>query len=136
MAANRVNTEDVKKIFVTEVDDLDAFIDASHLIIQAKLLDSGLSEKHLTEIERWLAAHFAAVNYPRTISEKMGDAEERYYTSSVYSGKGSTGLDMTPYGRQVLLLDTSGKLRETFGMLRARFEAMGPVSEETIDVEA
>ena len=124
----RVDSSEVKMIIDTELTDLDAFINPANIIITKLLTGSGLDEDHLKEIERWLAAHFTAVMDPRTSKEKIGDAEVTYYKgSNTYSNsmKESPGLNETPYGKQVLLLDTTGILKASLGKVTASFTAMG-----------
>jgi hypothetical protein len=59
----------------------------------------------LTEIECWLTAHMVASSLFKTATvEKVGDAEIRY------SGIFGKGLESTPYGQMVLVLDTTGKM--------------------------
>ena len=74
------------------------------LLVTKHLVGEGLSDALLKEIERWLSAHFIAVRDPRRKSEKLGDASEAYF------GNADMGLDFTPYGQQVKVLDSTGIL--------------------------
>lgn len=57
------------------------------------------------EMERWLAAHMIASTRFRIASlEQVGDAKVEYI------GKFGMGLDSTPYGQTLKMLDTSGEL--------------------------
>jgi hypothetical protein len=61
----------------------------------------------LTEIEKWMAAHFMSVTKERmTSDEKLGEAAIKY------TGKYGMAWEMTSYGQVVLILDTSGTLAE------------------------
>jgi hypothetical protein len=105
--ANRVTNTDVQKIFPNDGVDLTSFIDTAHLIVDESLLNAGLSSARLTQIELYLAAHFALVTHERggLQRQKAGDAED-YYQSSGFK----TGLQATRYGQQATILDTSGTL--------------------------
>lgn len=86
--------------------DLQTFIDSAHLLVTEELATSGLSADRQTLIEKYLAAHLAAMTYERgqiTFS-KTGDASE------YYGFKAGQGLLSTRYGQQAVALDTSGKL--------------------------
>ena len=129
-SANRVEEDDVLGIFVPDDSglDLDPFISASHALVEDKLTDShiGHGETLLFEIEKWLAAHFAAVACRQPVSEEIGVAAINYGT------KLGLGLDNTIYGQQAKLLDTSGTLArldgagEPSGGGQARFRVIDP----------
>ena len=104
--ANRVSDSEVKEIIDTTVTTT-PFIDAANLIVTGKLADQGLGDALLKEIERWMSAHLVAIRDPMIKKEKAGEAEATYVT-----GKEGMGLDATPYGQQVKLLDTSGALTD------------------------
>ena len=83
---------------------LSAFVNSAHYLIQANLLSSGLSNDILTEIHKYLAAHFASLRDQRIESERVADV------SMKYQGKTDMGLNATFYGQTALMLDTSGSL--------------------------
>jgi len=101
--AARVTEDEVKEILNTSLT-LTAFITAANLIVTDKLGPEGLSDDQLKEIERWLAAHFAAIRERQPQQEGIGDAQATYY------GGSDLGLDFTPYGQQVKILDPTGIL--------------------------
>jgi hypothetical protein len=106
----RVDADDVKQIIDLDSSitdpEIDAFIQGANLVVTAKLGSvTVLSAALLTEIERWLAAHFLAIRDPRVKEEKIGETSVRYAL-----GKDGMGLEATPYGQQVLLLDISGTM--------------------------
>lgn len=102
----RVNAAQVREIFDTELSDaqLNAFINTANIYTTSLLGNSGLSGQMLTEIEKYLSAHFASMRDPRFETEKVGQYSYRV------QGKTDMGLDATFYGQQAKLLDTSGRL--------------------------
>ena len=102
----RVDADDVKEIFETDLTDaqVNAFINTAHLLVEEELGNQGLSEGRLTEIEKYLSAHFAALRDQRLESETTGEHSWRA------QGKTDMGLDATIYGQQARILDTSGTL--------------------------
>lgn len=104
--AIRTDAEAVSKIN-TEVDDsidLDPFIEIASALVDEVCTDSDYSDARLELIERWLAAHFAAVNDPRTTLEHAGSVRV------FFEGKSGLGLDFTRYGQQAKIIDTAGNL--------------------------
>ena len=115
--ANRVSDSEVKDIIDTDIDDIAPFIRVANILVTAKLGGKGLSDAHLTEIERWLAAHFVSMRDPRIISEKTGEASVTYY------GKFGLGLDGSQYGQTVKMLDTTGTL-VSMGKIAVKLDVM------------
>lgn len=112
--ANRVTTEEVEAIIDTTLTDISAFITAANLTVTARLGDDeDLSDDQLKEIERWLAAHLVAIRDPRLKAEGADGA-----TATYEKGQLGKSLEFTSYGQQVLMLDTSGKMK-TLGKRRA-----------------
>ena len=122
----RVDSTEVKEIIATDLTDLSAYITAANILVTSELTASGLSNAHLKEIERWLAAHFVSIKDPIVSKEKIGDAEVTYasggmtYTNAM---KDAAGLNSSPYGQQALILDTTGILRG-LGTKKATFSVM------------
>ena len=129
----RVTASDVDEIMEKDLSSLDItpFITIANLLVTEKLGSSSLSADLLKEIERWLAAHFVAVSYKdeRIQQEKIDVASVTYMSM----GSGKTGLDMTPYGRQVKLLDTTGAF---ISDLVASIHMFGPTHNDITDVNA
>ena len=103
--AIRVTEEEVKQIIPTTLNTI-PFIKTANQIVQDRLTDKGLSAGALKMIELWLSAHFISIrdrSY-RVQSKKIGEAQETYAAAT------GRGLQMTPYGQQALMLDTSGTL--------------------------
>lgn len=103
---SRITVNDLVEIFDTILTEsqLSAFINSAHYVIQANLTSSGLSNDVLTEIHKYLAAHFASLRDQRLESERVADVSYKY------QGKTDMGLESTFYGQTALMLDTSGKL--------------------------
>ena len=106
VSGSRITVDDLVEILETELTEaqLSAFVNSAHYLIQANLLSSGLSSDVLTEIHKYLAAHFASLRDQRIESERVADV------SMKYQGKTDMGLNATLYGQTALMLDTSGSL--------------------------
>ena len=114
----RVTNAEVKEIIDTELTEAQVapFVEIANLIVTDRLTGEH-STALLKEIERWLAAHFAAIRDPRAKSEKTADASATYY------GNAGLGLNHTPYGQQVLAMDTTGILA-SLGKRKASFRTI------------
>jgi len=115
--STRVTDAEVKRIIDTSIDTT-PFIQAANLVITEKLGSEGLGSALLKEIERWFAAHLVAVRDPMVRQEKVGDATITYDRPTP-----GEGLESTIYGRQVLMLDTSGVLA-SLGKKKISLEAL------------
>lgn len=117
--ANRCTGVEVLEIIDTTLTEnqIAPFITAANVTVTNILSGSGLSSATLKEIERWLAAHFAAIRDPRISREEAEEAEATYH------GKSDMGLDHTPYGQQVKLLDTTGTMTN-LGKRKASVEVL------------
>jgi len=131
--ANRVSSSDVDEIMEEDYSstDLEVFIIPANLIVTDRCSDSGYSAAHLKELERWLSAHFVAISKKtnRIAAEKIDIASVTYMAMST----GESALDMTPYGRQVKLLDTAGNLLSD---KVASMEMFGATHEDITDLNA
>ena len=109
--AFRVTVNEVKVIFETNLnaDNIEAFIRSANVIVNDNLVGEGVAAATLKEIERWLAAHLAAQMDPVAGSEKIGDAQVKYLLA-ISTSKDGLGINNTPYGQQVRLLDPTGIL--------------------------
>lgn len=118
--ACRATEFEVQQILKTEVssETLTPFIKLANLMVEEFLiaLNPGYSEGRYFEIERWLAAHLAMLKDPLVASEKVGEAAIGYHF-----GKAGMGLDYTPYGQMVQLLD-SKKILSTLQAANREFE--------------
>lgn len=104
--ANRVTATDVKVIIDLDPTMTDpiitAFINSAHRLVDKIVTDDDSTEADKTDIELWLSAHLLAIKDTRAASESAGPVSVSYQHSL------GLGLQVTMYGQQVLLLDTSG----------------------------
>lgn len=86
--------------------DLAPFIATASLIVTEDLANQGLSAARLKQIELYLAAHFAA------IKDEHGalKSSETLNAKETYGGSFTKGLNLTRYGQQAIVFDTSGIL--------------------------
>jgi hypothetical protein len=111
---------DVLGIINTTVSDIVPFIRAANIVVTRHLSNVGMDSTELKEIERWLSAHFIAIRDPRLRERTVGDARDKYAISGGYSG----GLDATPYGQQVMVLDYTGTLSARVGKRAVMVDAV------------
>ncbi len=108
----RVTAADVQEIIEVSAEvlaatpDLTPYITAANLMVTDLLGSSSLSDGTLMEIERWMAAHFVAIRDPRRQQERAGSVSESYQY------KLGLRLEVTTYGQQAILLDTTGTLAD------------------------
>ena len=116
----RVTPELVEEIFDNpDSIPLTPFIIAASVMVDKIEAIGELTTQHLTEIERWLAAHFASIH-----SDGRGEHRiEIGGADTTFEGKYDLGLDFTRYGQQVKMLDTTGALA-TVGRPRAKFSVV------------
>ncbi len=76
--------------------------------IEAYILskDEVVDTANITEIQRWLSAHFMTAQEKITKSEKVSDVGESYDLST------KVGLANSHFGQTAILLDSSGYLRK------------------------
>ncbi len=92
---------------------LAAYIDTANQLVTDLCTASGYSDFKLELIERWLAAHFYATNRPRTESEAISGASEKYEPIRV-----DLWLWNTKYGQQAAVIDTAGNLAAQMNALK------------------
>lgn len=110
-----VTEDEVKEILDTDLDNLQPFIDTAHLEVQ----ELDLSDDRAAEVEKWLAAHFAAIRDKRVESKSIeGNRED-------YAGETDMGYNATQYGQQALLLDTSNELGSEPNTENVKFKHTG-----------
>lgn len=102
--------------------DLSSYIATADLIVNEELSNRGLSTARLTQIELYLAAHFATVTLERggLARQRIGQGgpEDTYKTIQATS----EGFLSTRFGQQAVALDTSGRLGAlSKNVIRARF---------------
>lgn|SRR3990167_6565106 len=126
--ANRVTVEEVKEIFSTTIsaDKISACITTANQVVTNGPATSAspnpvLTADELKECERWLAAHFANIQDPIALREKIGDSDAWNFPASVTVAWGR-GLSLTPYGQMAIAIDRTGKLA-SLGLRKASFRA-------------
>jgi len=107
--AARVTATEVKAIIETSESDsaiAPQIAIATLLVDEIAAADSTVLAARLKEIERWVAAHFIASSLdPRAKSEGVKGITE------TIEGSFGMGFEMTRYGQQALILDSTGTLR-------------------------
>ncbi len=104
----RVTVAEVKAILDnTELSDsvIGSYITSANVMVTQALGGSSLGADVLKEIERWMVAHMIASS-----RERMAKSEEAGGARITYTGQFYTGLNSTPYGQMVLVLDTTGTM--------------------------
>lgn len=120
----RTTAEEVRQIMDDEIDitdtKIDAFIVGANAMVTELLgTDTTITDTLKEEIERWLTAHQIASTLERMVS-KMGGGPA---PSMEFTGRWGEGLSSTPYGQHVLVLDSTGKMRNA-GKRPARITAV------------
>ncbi|PHR87490.1 MAG: hypothetical protein COA78_37085 [Blastopirellula sp.] len=100
---------EVRELITLMAEDntiLHNFINTANVYREANLASSGLSTVVLTEIEKYLACHFAAMAEEKggIVRETIDDATD------VYNNDYGPGLRSTRFGQTAIILDTSGTL--------------------------
>jgi hypothetical protein len=85
--------------------DVTSFIQAAEAIVDREILNQGYTETELALIETFLAAHLVCLDRPSRTSDSGTGVSVSY--NKPPSGN---GLEATPHGRMVMLLDKTGKL--------------------------
>lgn len=127
---------------LVEIDEefwpnLDPHILSANVIVTKKCVsdDDPLTEEHAELVERWLAAHFYAVSDPQSTYEQAGSV------SIKFESKVDLGLNLTRFGQQAMVVDTTGGLAAwnaeiqngRGGRLSARFQWLGtPKADEDL----
>lgn len=87
--------------------DLNAHLVAANTLVTAELGSSALGDGHLAEIEKYLAAHFAALaDLPPGVTEQTIDGDKEVFT-------GADGLKATHFGKVAITLDSTGTLAKS-----------------------
>ena len=81
-----------------------AYIETAHVYLCSVLDGYGIPTSLMTQIEKYLAAHYAAIAYPVTKREGLGPL------SRSYESKVALRFENTKYGQQALALDPTGRL--------------------------
>lgn len=98
---------------------LSPFLADAQLVVTEELAETDLSAARQDTITKWLAAHLYAVadGSGDLVSDRTLDVEQKF------GGRYGMALEATRYGKQVLLLDASGRL-SAMGSGRAQFRVV------------
>ena len=117
----RATLAEVRALLVSQeveggIDDVDLnrFLTTANTYVDAELLNHGLADVLLTEIEKYLAAHFATLRdiVAGVSSQRADDASVTYTVGQVTR---TEFLQSTHFGQVAIALDTSGTLRTAGG---------------------
>lgn len=123
----RVTAAEVSAIIDTSIGAtaIEANIAAATEVVTEVLgTDTTISATLKKEIERWLTAHLIASTQEQQV-EKAGVKGG----SITFQGKTGMGLESTQYGQQVMVLDTTGKMRAQLCSRRASVYAVRSFSD-------
>jgi len=121
-AVKRISAEEAREIINTTLTSgrIETYILGAAEFIENALSGKGLTEDHLKEIQRWMAAHLIATTSERQL-QKAGAGP----ASATYFGVPGKGLEGSTYGQTVLNLDFTGTLAEMNENYKvARLEAL------------
>lgn len=79
--ALRVNDEEVREIRASDsISDYTPFIETANVLVNEinSRFNKNFSEDRLTQIEKWLSAHYASVQDPMVARERFEQAEKTY----------------------------------------------------------
>jgi len=96
-------------IEVKDTDSMRPFLDTANALtdkVAAEDSSDELTDAMLAEIEKYLAAHFAAHRHQQYASESTGGA------SATYQGQFGMGLSSTQWGQSAMIMDVTGYLRD------------------------
>lgn len=118
--ALRATVQQVRELIELNAEDSairNNYLVTANAYVDQYLLDLSLSSTMLTQIELYLAAHFAAL-----VEEKGGLVQESMGASAgSVSDHYSAGLGATRFGQQAMILDSTGTLA---GLGAARIKAV------------
>lgn len=108
----RTTKEKVRQIIDTEITDanVEGYIEAASTVLDEVFAGVTISSTMLTEIERWLTAHFIS-----STKERQAKKEGAGGAFIEYAGEYEMGLQSTSYGQNAMTLDYTGTLRGLAG---------------------
>lgn len=124
MTITEADVLEIMKTSLTE-SEITPFLTTAQAIVTAILSTSTLTTSILDEITKYLAAHFACLKSPFSVKKKLGDAEE------TYGYQGGKGLDATPYGETVKMLDSTGILVSKMSTQQVTFGIVDFYTDDT-----
>lgn len=117
----RTSISEVKNIIDTDLTDpqVQSYIDTATAFIDTTIAGK-LGSTILAQIEKWLTAHFIASTQER-MPQKAGAGP----ASITFFGNEGMALNGTPYGQQVVALDSTGTLSSlSQGRVKGFLEAL------------
>lgn len=90
----------------TPEEETTEFIKSAHVVLCNVLDGYGVPGSTLEQIEKYLAAHFAALTYPSVQREGLGPM------SRSFAIKAGDGIAATRYGQMAIGLDPTGMLKK------------------------
>jgi len=96
---------DVQALGTFEITDFDPFIETAHAIVDTFLSTTTIPVAMLTQIEIYLAAHFATLRDPRVKQVAIHSGNVTYMAPNM-----GQGLLASIYGQQALALDYTNTL--------------------------
>lgn len=102
----QIQESDVRAIEDFEASDLSPFIAAAESITDQLNLSNDLTNAQLKEVQRYLAAHFAASKGSEQLAQKFAKGDQRF----TFQGDWGMGLRRTSHGQNAIDLDATGKL--------------------------
>ena len=103
----RVGESEVEAIIdYDDLIDLTPFILVANQLVTELCTDSDYADARLTEIERWLSAHFYHIRDQHVASERAGEV------GANYQYRVDLALNQTKYGQMAMILDTAGNLAQ------------------------
>ncbi|MGI9502902.1 MAG: hypothetical protein ACR2RE_07595 [Geminicoccaceae bacterium] len=94
--------------------DLTALLTTASTLVDTELLAFGLADALLTEIEKYLAAHFTVLR-ELTAGISRESADDAAVTYTVGQAGFTEDLKATHFGQVAIALDTTGTLRNAGG---------------------
>ena len=96
---------------IAEVDDgvvLDPFIASANRLVTKVVAPVNTDADELADVETWLAAHLYHILSPQSNVDQVGSTGGT--VRQQYDTKVDLALNVTKYGQQAMVLDTSGAL--------------------------
>lgn len=121
----RTTASEVQAIYATSVT-LDPYIALAHSVVEGRISafnECGLTEEELTQLETWLAAHFAATAPTSGASGGSITSEKEGQLSRSYGGQYGLRLESSQYGQAVQMLDRCNVLVDA-GKTRAQWAVL------------
>lgn len=117
----RVGTNEVQAVIqVSSSLDVTSQIQTAHVLVNRIKSEYPSSiEAELVEVEKYLAAHFCAMRDPQEQTKSVNKA------SATFQGQTGLGLDLTWWGQQAKILDSSGYLAALEQKAKTPFNRIG-----------